>query len=76
MRHLSARLELGPAEVIKRALKTRIKKSSNILLIVLKSRKTVPDTAQPKQLSEEGGGTWGEEKKLKCVTKTERPSPE
>jgi len=35
------------------------RKSSNILLIVLKSRKTVPDAAQPKQLSEGGGGGGG-----------------
>lgn len=33
-----------------------MEKRLNILLIVLKSRKTVPDAAQPKQLSEEGGG--------------------
>lgn len=42
-----------------------MEKSSNILLIVLKSRKTVPDAAQPKQLSGEGGGeknVWQKQK--------------
>lgn len=42
-----------------------MEKRSNILLIVLKSRKTVPDAAQPKQLSEEAGGgnkVWQKQK--------------
>lgn len=46
-----------------------MEKSSNILLIVLKSRKTVPDAAQPKQHPEEGEG-----QKRKCG-KTRKAKP-
>ncbi len=49
-----------------------MQKRSNILLIVLKSRKTVPDAGQPKQLSEERRREKAKPGVLDKVSKLER----